>query len=333
MKRNRILIFLLALVVVVAAVGCGPKLTPKQRLEEAFTKSKDITSSEADFNMNFKLDLGEQPDSMLGMILGMLEDVQMKGNTKTLLQDNGTPLMSFAGSATTAGVTYDAELFMNEKQMALKIPMLPQYLVQELPETQAMDKEQSMAMVDEVYKVVLGQIDEDKLVLTEGVEMVVGETTVKGDKIAFSMTDAEAKDFTKKMMDALFNNETFVNMSIDQQKAQMEAMGYTVTDEELRAEFEESKKMFDENWNEAVGSLNITKMDMSYLLDKDNQAIGATVDMDMAITDEQAGLEMKVHMDLESVNTMINQLKAEDIAFPELNEENSMPMEQLLNNM
>ncbi|GKT24609.1 hypothetical protein ADUPG1_004600, partial [Aduncisulcus paluster] len=62
------------LVLALSVVGCAPKQTTKEMLEEATLKSLDVTSAEQDMNLHFGIDLGENPDPMMEMFASMLKD-------------------------------------------------------------------------------------------------------------------------------------------------------------------------------------------------------------------------------------------------------------------
>lgn len=331
MKLNRGVALLLAFAMIFTMTACAPKQTPKERLEEAFTNALDLKSSESDFALNLTVDMEETGDPMMGMILSMLENVQIEGHTKSLISEDQDVSMELTGSAATAGMTYEAELYMTPETMAMKIPMVPQYLVQEMPETA--DKDLSVnsgkAFAEAINASVLKQVKEENLTVENDIELTVGEHTEKGTLVSLALSDAEAKELTHAIVNELFQNEQFVSMMIQNQQKQYAAMGLEMSEEELRAEISTQLEEFNATWAEAIQYINIEKYNMSFLLNKDNQNIGSTVDMDIHATDEATGLDMKVHMDMQTVVYSINALTSEDVFFPELTEENSMPMEEM----
>lgn len=331
MKLNRGIALLLAVAMIFAMTACAPKQTPKERLEEAFTNSLDLTSNESDFALNLTVDMDAAGDPMMEMVLSMLKDVQLEGHAKSLISEEKDVTMELTGSASTAGMTYEAELYMNPEKMVIKIPMVPQYLVQEMPETteESMDVESSKAFAKALNASVLGLVKEENLTAEDNVEMTVGEHTEKGTMITLTLSDAEAKELTLAIVNELFQNEQFVNMMVQNQQQQYAAMGLEMSEEELRGEITTQLDEFNAMWNEAVDYFTIEKYNMSFLLNKDNQSIGSMVDMDINAADEMSGLDMKVHMDMQTVVYSINELTSEDVFFPELTEENSMPMEEM----
>lgn len=319
---------LMILVLVLSVVGCAPKQTPKEMLEEAVAKSMEITSAEQDMMMQFGIDLGENPDPMMEMFASMLKDVKVDIHAKSIIED--MPKVEMTATAALSGMTYNAEIYMNDTTMAMKIPMMEPYIVQELvtPEgdSAVMNQAQAKEINKKVYDIILSQVSDAELVLEEGTLSVNGED-VNVNNIKLSLDDTRTKDLIKEIFTAVMSDPSFREVMISSQKNQNAMMGIEMSDEELNAQMDEMVTEFDTGWTEAVTYFAMERFDMTFSLDKDNQMIGSSVGLDMTFNDPDTETTFKVNMDMESTVYNINAIK--EVAFPELTEENSVNAEDL----
>jgi len=328
--NRKLLSLLMILVLALSVVGCTPKQTPKEMLEEATLKSLEMDSAEQDMNMHFGIDLGENPDPMVEMFASMLKDVNVSFHAVSMM-DNESPKVAMTGSAALSGMTYNLELYMNDAQIAMKIPMMEPYIVQELVsetgESLTLNKEQAMEINKKVYDLILAEVTDEELVLEENATVTVNGEDVKVDNISLSLDDARAKELFKKIFTTMMNDQSFRDLMISSQKNQMAMAGVEMTDEELNAEMDTVVEEFETAWTEAITYFTMDRFDMTFSINNSKDIVSSNVGMDLTVVEPETATEIKVTMDMDS--TVYNINKITEVEFPELTEENSVTAEEL----
>jgi hypothetical protein len=327
--NRKIVSLLMILVLVLSAAGCTPKQTPKEMLEEATLKSLEMTSAEQDIKMHLGVDLGENPDPMMEMFASMLKDVNVDFHAKTIMDEK--PQIEMTGSAALSGMTYNVEIYMNDTQMAMKVPMMEPYIVQDLvtPEGDStmFDKEQAKEINKKVYDVILSEVTDDELVLEEDATVSINGEDVKVDNISLSLDDTRTKELVKSIFTTMMEDPAFREIMISSQKNQNAMMGIEMTDEELNAQMDDMMTEFNEGWTDAVTYFTMDRFNMTFSLDNSKQIVASNVGIDMTITDPNSDTSFKVSMDVDS--SMYNINSVTDVTFPELTDENSVNAEDL----
>jgi len=331
---NRKLVSLLMIFVLVLAVaGCTPKQTPKEMLEEATMNSLEITSAEQDMNMHFGVDLGENPDPMVEMFASMVKDVNVNFHAKSIIEDK--PQIALTGSAALSGMTYNVELYMNDSEIIMKIPMMEQYIVQEIEtesgESMTLTKEQSIEINKKFNDIMLAKITDEELTLEENATVSVNGEDVKVSNISLSFDDVRSKELVKDFITTMLTDESLREIMITSQKNQLAMAGIEMTDEEIVAEIDTMSTEFEAAWTEAVSYFAVDRFDMTFSIDKDKQIVATAVGLDMTVTEPESATEIKVTMDVESTSYNINAVT--DLAIPEMTEENSITAEELNSGM
>jgi len=326
--NRKIVSMLMVLILVLSVVGCAPKQTPKEMLEEATMNALDVTSAEQDMKMHFGIDLGENPDPMMEMFASMLKDVNVEFHAKSIMGD--TPQIEMTGSAALSGMTYNLEIYMNDTQMAMKVPMMEPYIVQDLTGENApamLDKEQAKEMNKKIYDLILAKVTDEELVLEEGVTVQVNGEDVKVNNISLKFDDARTKDLVKEIFTTMMQDPSFREIMISSLKNQNAMMGIEMTDEEYGAQMDEMMTEFDAGWVEAVTYFTMDRFDMTFSIDSNKQIVASSVGLDMTINEPETGTSVKMNMDIES--TMYNVNAVTEVMFPELTEDNSVTVEEL----
>lgn len=327
--NRKIASLLMIFVLVLSVAGCAPKQTPKEMLEEATMNSLEVTSAEQDIAMQFGLDLGENPDPMVEMFASMLKDVSVNFHSKSIIADK--PQLEMTGSAALSGMTYNLEIYMNDTTMAMKIPMMEPYIVQELVtedgESAMMDQEQAKVINKKVYDLILAKVTDDELVLEEGASKMINGEEVKVTNISLSLDDARTKAMVQEVFTTMMTEPSFREIMISSQKNQNAMMGIEMSDEELNAQMDEMVTEFDTAWAEAQEFFTIDRFEMTFSIDNSKQIVGSAVGMDMTFTEPETATTIKMNLDVDS--TMYNINSVTEVAFPELTEENSITAEEL----
>jgi len=318
---------------VLAVAGCTPKQTPKEMLEEATMNSLEITSAEQDMNMHFGVELGENPDPMVEMFASMAKDVNVNFHAKSIIEDK--PQIALTGSAELSGMTYNVELYMNDSEIIMKIPMMEQYIVQQIEtesgESMTLTKEQSIEINKKFNDIMLAKITDEELTLEENATVSVNGEDVKVSNISLSFDDVRSKELVKDFITTMLTDESLREIMITSQKNQLAMAGIEMTDEEIVAEIDTMSTEFEAAWTEAVSYFAVDRFDMTFSIDKDKQIVATAVGLDMTVTEPESATEIKVTMDVESTSYNINAVT--DLAIPEMTEENSITAEELNSGM
>lgn len=329
MKR-KIVSLLMVLALVLSVAGCAPKQTPKEMLEEAIMNGLEIESAEQDMNMHLSLDLGENPDPMVEMFASMLSDVNVDFHAKSML-DGETPKLEMTGSAALSGMTYNVEVYMNESQMAMKIPMMDQYIVQDVVSEDGaqvtMGQEEAKEISKKIYTAILSKVTDEELVVEENAATTINEKEVKLTNVSLSLDDARTKEMIKEIFNEMFTDEAFREIMINSQKSQYEAYDMEMTEEEIAAELDEVVTSFNEGWEEAITYFNVNTFDMTFGIDGSNQIVATKMALDMDVNEPESGTEMKLAFDVDTSVYNINNVK--ELFFPELTEENSVTADEM----
>lgn len=327
--NRKIVSMLLIFMLVLTAAGCAPKQTPRELLEEATTKTMDINSAEQDVNMHLSLDLGENPDPMVEMFASMLKDVTVKLHAKTILED--TPRVAMDASAELSGMTYSAELYMTEDQMIMKVPMMEQYLVQDMMteegESLTLTKAESVEINKKIYSLILSKVTDEELVMEEGVTATINGEEIKVTNISMSFDDARTKELFKDIFLTIMKDESFRELMITSQKNQMAMAGIELTDEEVLEELDTMVADFESGWDEAITYFTMDKFDLSYNISKDKYIVGSKFDMAVTVSEPETQTNIKVSILADSQMYNIN--KIDELEYPELTDENSTSIEEL----
>ena len=328
--NRKIISFLMVLTLVLSVAGCAPKQTPKEMLEEATMNALEIKSAEQDMNMHLSVELGENPDPMVEMFASMLKDVDVSFHAKSMIEGD-MPQVEMTGSAALSGMTYNVEVYMNESQMAMKIPMMEQYIVQEMVsedgQQMTLGQEQAKEINKKIYSSILSKVTDDDLVVEENAPVSINGEDVKVTNISLQLDDASTKAMIKDIINEMFTDEAFREIMINSQKNQMAMYDMEISDEELNAQMDEMVTQFNEGWEEMVTYFTINSFDMTFGIDADKQIVSTKTGFDLSVNVPETETDMNVAISVDS--TMFNINSVTDLFFPELTEENSVTADEM----
>lgn len=331
--QRKILSIVLSMILVVSFAACGQKESPKELLRAASENAINMMSAEQDIEMKLNVEMGETEDPGMQMMASMLKNVAIKFHAKSDMKTD-IAKMEANGSASMSGMTYDFEMYMNEDKMAIKIPIMPQYIVQDMKgedgkSLSSFDKEDAKELNKKVMDILFDKIEEKEMVKEENVEVTVNEEKIKVTTVKVSMDDARSKELVNEMFLSIMKDESFRKMIAKSQSNQSKSLGMEKSEEEILEGMDEMTSEFEKNWEEAVKHFTINKFDLTYGIDGKKQVVYSLADIGLKVTDEEKKIDATVSLSINSTAYNINEDM--EIKFPELTEENSKSMKELNN--
>ena len=130
MKLKRILMGVLMVVILVTSAGCGTSIykeSPEDVLQKAMEKEIDVRTSETqlDIQMGLSMDGATAPDLQQAMMMGMLEDMNIK---MRIISDLEAGEAAVYAKAQVAGMNVDVDFIMTEEVLMTRIPLLAMVL-------------------------------------------------------------------------------------------------------------------------------------------------------------------------------------------------------------
>jgi len=321
-----LLVFVLAISVF---TGCK-KETPKEALQKGFENSLNIKTSQSSFDMtlNFDFDASEAPDQ--AFLLQMINGSTVKGEFTSDIDK-----MELAGQLVLDmnGMSYTSDIFSTPEKVVLKVPMMNKYLIMDQnmsADDQDKQKEDMKKLNTEVMDTLLSNIKDEniKVLEKEKISTPEGEVEVTGYAITFN--NDEMMKVMDDLLSYLFKNEIFRNSMKNSIKNQAKLEGEELSDEEVDAKVKEAEEEMNKAITEMKEHLTFDSLEVIYGLDKDYNVRSSSVKGTVSIKDdENIQNPISIKFDVNSQNWNIN--KPVKIEIPELNEENSMKMEELSN--
>jgi hypothetical protein len=306
--------------------GCGSK-SPKERLEESFTKSAEIKTAQQNLEMGINLNIPTE-DPMQNSIMQMINGAKLK---MELASD--TKAMKAAGniSVDLSGAIYNIETYTTPEKMILKMPMSPKYLVIDQEESlKPENKEELMKLSKKLFKIVMDVVKEENIEDRGDKKIATPKGEVQTTEIAMSFSDKETKDLVKRFVKLMFEDKTIKGLMIKNMEKNYKMQGIEQSKEEIEANFDEMKKAFDEGFSEVEKQIKFEKLNMVYFLDEDNNIRRSEFDVQISGKDEETG--QSISIGLNGLSNIWNINKEVELNIPKLTEENSTNIEDL-NNM
>lgn len=329
---KKALSLLLVFVVAISLFTGCKKETPKEVLEKSFKKSFDINTSESSFDMTMNIDVDGLEDPNSTFIFQMINNSKLNGIIKGDIDK-----MESAGELTLDmnGMSYKADFFATNEKAVFKIPLMEKYIIMDQPVSSDKTNDQkgdfkklNMEMMDIFLN---NMTDENiKALEKETLSTPEGEIEVTGYEINFS--NDEIAKVIDELFSYLFESEVFKNIMKNSAKNTAALEGEEASSEEI----DEMVKKMEEDMNEALENmkenLSFDSFKLVYGIDK-NYNIRSSI-INTALTakigeDEQQSISLK--FDIASKVWNIN--KPVEINMPELNEENSVKLEELANQL
>ena len=305
MRKLTTLVLAAFLMISLTLVGCNNSSSnaakaPKEVLQEAFTKSTEVTSSKFEGTMTLNLELPESAldDPAAAMVLNMLNsaELQIRGTSQL------DPMM--AEMFITVRVTGDTEmainlsLLMTEEKMWVKIPntpflplpeeMIGKYLeldFQELSEFSGEEIDFSnqgeyQELGIEIMEIFFSAFEEDEYFSAVSKEEVELPDNVDVDQvIKFELTNDNLRPFVKSLIEVL--------PEIIEKLSEIDNAGITQAEiDAIKEEIEAGKEDIDSAMDEIEEMVSINKAEILTGINKDGYLTYTGLDLSVDVTED-----------------------------------------------
>ncbi|GEM_PF-1970251 len=336
MNKKRMLAVLMAMVLLVASLSaCSKKETAKEILEKSVERSMEIKTSRQNFDMGISYDMGltEEELSQDPMTAGLVEMIDSMNISGEFVSDVETGISSGNMLLDMKGMQFKLEVYAsNMGSIAVKMPMSEKYITVnspgEAPSEEEMEEMKKFSQ--EIAASLIESFSEENMTMeSRSVELEDGKYDLK--EITVMLDDSEAKALIKDLLPMIYANETMRKSIEDNLKLQAEMEGKSVDDMDMDAEIdkmvEESVSAFDE----AEGVFSIDEFTMVFGIDGDYNTRTTNMNMAYSVADETTGKTLGMGFSIESEVYGIDE--PVEIEIPDLNEENSMTLEEFMMQM
>lgn len=328
-KVKKILSLLMIFVIAISLFTGCKKETPKEALEKGFENSINMKTSKSNIDMTVNFEFDESGAPREAYMLQMLNGSKITGeftNDVEKIASLGEIVLDMNG------MSYKVDFFSTPEKAAFKIPMINKYIVMDqkaLGEDPEKQKEDMKKLNDELMDVILNNITDESINVLEKEKISTpeGEVEITGYEVSFN--NDEAMKIMEELFSFIFKNETFRNSMITNIKNQAKLEGKEeLSDEEIEAKLQEAEEEMSKAIVKMKENITFDNLILTYGLDSNynivNSKVVAAVTTKASETDEKT---MSFSFD---VNTNVwNINKPVTIEIPELNEENSVKLEDL----
>lgn len=292
--------------------ACG-KDDPIKAFEKAVEKTNKIEQSKMSAEGNIEV-----------------ESSEVTGTAETQVIPAGMEKVEFAMEAqlektnmkadinlSAAGISMKMEMYGNEKESIIKMPMTDKYLIMPIGGEGSVDLEANKKEMQEiskgVYTEIVEKVKSNGEITVEEVEFKLPDETKKVSKVNVKLKDADVKAILKDTVEKLYSNEAF-------RKNMTDELGQPLTEEKAKAQLAEM--------NKSLAEMKIDDFEFIAYIDDQDYIVGQDIKMKLS---ENSNSKESVNLDIKTKIWDIG--KAQNIKFPELNESNSMKYEDFIKSM
>lgn len=326
---KKILSLLMVFVVAITLFTGCKKETPKEALQKGFENSLNVQTAKSSFDMtvNFEFDESGAPNevAMLQMLNGskitgeFTSDVEKIASSGELVLDIN-------------GMSYKIDFFSTPEKTAFKMPMVNKYIVIDqnvLADDPDKQIEDVKNLNSELMDVILKNIKDEsiKVLEKENISTPEGEVEVTGYEVSFN--NDEAMKIMDELFSYIFKSEIFKNSMVTNIKNQAKLEGKEeLSDEEIEAKIQEAENGMEEAIAKMKESVSFDNLMLTYGLDKNYNVVSSKAVL--AVTTKVSEVDEKTMSFSVDVNSKVwNINKPVTIEMPELNDENSVKLEDL----
>jgi len=336
MNKRKMLAGLLVLVLIMTAFsGCSKKETAKEVLEKSIDRSMEIKTSKQNFNMDMSYDMGLSEEEMAEdpMASGLIEMIDSMNISGEFTSDVESGLTAGNMLLDMKGMQFKVEIYVSDAgNIVVKMPMSDKYItVNSMTETPSEEEMEEMKQFSkEIAASLIGSFSEENMSMeSKNVELADGEYDLK--EITVTLSDAEAKAMIKKLIPEVYSNKTMRKSMEGNLKLQREMIGESVEDIDMDAEID---KMIEEAiaaFEDAEALLTIDEFTMVFGIDEYYNT--RTTDMSMMYSVSDETLDNPVSMGFQMESDVYGIDQPVEIEVPEINEENSITLEEFIMGM
>ncbi|MCK8060761.1 MULTISPECIES: PDC sensor domain-containing protein [unclassified Fusibacter] len=339
-KVRHVFSFVLILALVMAGVACQKQLSAKETVERLYEESLNLDAYSAKFEGDMSMEFIGETDPMIEQYLGMFKNIKMSGDMQYKDTDRiGDYAMNY--TLDMNGMSMAIEFYFDGSRMIVNYPLLPNYIVIDLPELLGMLNEEQEAPVELDYESIVQDLE---ALTSEFMPKLSGEIIKLIDENSLELLDeytftVDGESVTSKAVKVNLDTDLMIGMmnSLFEQAKNSEVVyqivkKYDIDDEvgsfeDYQAGFDGLKASFEEEMNLSEFEEMMKNISYTYILgyDKNYRVNHMALDLTMKIDDESIGTE--IEMTMGAVYAM--NYDAKEIEFPELTDENSMSIMEL----
>jgi len=336
MRKRRTIAGLLIMVLIMTAFSaCTKEETAKEILEKSVERSMEIKTSKQNFKMDISYDPGFTEEEIAGdpMTAGIIEMIDSMNISGEFASDVEAGSSSGNMLLDMKGMQFKLDVYVSSMgSVALKMPMSEKYItvnsLGELPNDEEMEEMKKFSQ--EIASSLIGSFSEENMAMeSKSVELEDGKYELK--EITVTLDDSEAKALIKDLIPKIYANETMRKSMEDNLKLQAEMEGKSADGMDLDAEIDKMIEEAVSAFDEAEGVLAIDEFKMVFGIDGDYNT--RTTDMSMAYSVADETIDKTVGMGFAIESEVYGIDEPVEIEMPDLNDENSITLEEFMMQM
>ncbi|HKL11892.1 MAG TPA: hypothetical protein VJ990_10610 [Clostridia bacterium] len=336
MRKRRTIAGLLIMVLIMTAFSaCTKEETAKEILEKSVERSMEIKTSKQNFKMDISYDPGFTEEEIAGdpMTAGLIEMIDSMNISGEFASDVEAGSSSGNMLLDMKGMQFKLDVYVSSMgSVALKMPMSEKYItvnsLGELPNDEEMEEMRNFSQ--EIASSLIGSFSEENMAMeSKSVELEDGKYELK--EITVTLDDSEGKALIKDLIPKIYANETMRKSMEDNLKLQAEMEGKSADGMDIDAEIDKMIEEAVSAFDEAEGVLAIDEFKMVFGIDGDYNT--RTTDMSMAYSVADETIDKTVGMGFAIESEVYGIDEPVEIEMPDLNDENSITLEEFMMQM
>ncbi len=346
-KKGIVMAILLFAMIFAVACGNDENLSDLEMFEEAVRANLNRDSFSFAGELSFSSEDLQTEDPNLGMMLGMMSQIRLNMEGSVDQRDSENPKMHFEGIMNAMGMGIGIELYLEDHLMAVRAPMMVQILQDPrlmdgflLMDTSTIEHEEyrndTALILDEadvlslfkyLGEAALSLMDEDFIENRGEDTITIAGEKVKATEMVVTIGGEEIEKIFRGTPDLIRDEEFRQRLKTifhegQQEKIdeELDALEEMLDDEAIDEGLQKMKEIFD---------FERTEIQYAFFINTDLQIVKEDGAITLAMDDgkESAVLEFKLMMEYWDINASI------DIEIPEFNNDNSVYLEEILENM
>lgn len=349
--KKRWFIGVLLMISLVAFVGCsndGEELSDMEIFEKAFMQNIERHSFEFTGEMGLTMEDGSTGNQPMGSMMGMFNNIGMSFEGMINGEDQMNPEVYLSGQINAGGFGVALEMYMLEEQIAVKAPMMAQFLGDQrladgyllvnveddfynqegLEQIDPQDQEELYGMLQQFGEIYMEIVEEEFITNKGETEITINEEEIDVQEFEIYMGREEIRMVLESIPEVM-EDESFRELIFDAAR-----MGDpSVSLEEMEEEMDRFLEDFDqEKMDEFMAELDeLLDFEESYFsvtlyIDEDYRIVKEEYDVNIVVEQQREAFNLQVVGSMEYWN--INGNIAIDA--PEFTDENSVPMQELM---
>ncbi len=349
--KKRWFLGVILIISLAAFAGCSndsEELSDMEIFEKAFMQTLERHSFEFTGEMGLIMEDSSAQSQAPGNMMGMFNNIGMNVEGMINGEDPMNPEMYLSGQINTGGFGVALEMYMLEEQIAIKAPMMAQFLGDQrlaegyllmnleddfynqegLEQMDPQDQEELYGMLQQFGEIYMEIVEEEFITNNGETEVAINEETVDVREFEIYMGKDEIRTVLESIPEVL-EDESFRELILET----LRMSNTEVTREEVEEEMDRFMEDFDQEkidelMEELDRALDLEEsyFSMTLYIDDDYRIVKEEYDVNIVVTQEGEAFNLQITGAMEYWNINGNI----DIDAPEFTEENSVPLQELM---